>query len=53
MKKLTAFIASSLVWYGVISFITWNLNMPEWHWIAKMLYVIFTFLTYQRVIENK
>lgn len=53
MKKLLAFVLSCTVWYGIISFIIWNLSIPEWHWVAKMLYIIFTLLTYQRVVEKQ
>ena len=53
MKKLLAFILSCTIWYGIISFIIWNLSIPEWHWVAKMLYIIFTLLTYQRVVEKQ
>ena len=53
MKKLLAFVLSCTIWYGIISFIIWNLSIPEWHWVAKMLYIIFTLLTYQRVVEKQ
>lgn len=53
MEKLIAFISSVITWYGIISFIAWELDISEWHWVAKLVYLIFTFLTYQRIIEKR
>lgn len=53
INKLIVFLASCLVWYGIVAFITWDWYLPTWHWVAKMLYFIFVVLTTQRVIDEK
>ncbi len=49
MKSLFAFLASAIVWYGIISFITFNPHIDMWHWFARTSFVIFSLLTWNRV----
>lgn len=53
MKNLIALIISATVWYGITSLVAWNLNISEWHWMARIFWISFTLLTYERVKNNK
>ena len=52
MKTIFNFVASTLVWYGIISFITFNAHIDTWHWAARASFVIFALLTWDRIDKN-
>lgn len=52
MKTLFAFLASTLTWYGIISFITFNAHIETWHWTARASFVILSLLTWDKVDKN-
>lgn len=52
MKSLFAFLASTLIWYGIISFITFNVHADTWHWSARASFVIFSLLMWDKVNKN-
>lgn len=52
MKSVLAFLASTLIWYGIISFITFNPHVETWHWTARLSLGFFSFLTFSKVDKN-
>ena len=52
MKKLTALIISASIWYSVTSFITWNIDIQTWHGLARLFFVVFTILTYEKIFDS-
>lgn len=42
MKKLLASILATSIWYGVFSFITMDFNFENWHWGARLVFLILT-----------
>jgi accessory gene regulator protein AgrB len=47
MKYLLGFILCALMWYGLISFMMWDLSMLNWGWVARMFFVLLTLVTYK------
>jgi hypothetical protein len=52
MKSLSAFLASCIIWYAIISFINFNVYVETWHWAARASFVILSLLTWDRVDKN-
>ena len=52
MKTIFAVVASTLIWYGIISFITFNPHIDTWHWAARASFVILALLTWDKVNKN-
>mgnify|MGYP001584059336 CR=1 FL=1 len=52
MKNLTTLFVAFFMIYGIFALIIWDLNVGNWHWVARTLYLIFTLLIYDRV-KNK
>ena len=52
MKSLLAFLASTLVWYGIISFITFNPHVETWHWTARLSLFLLSLLTFTKANKN-
>ena len=52
MKSLSAFLASCIIWYAIISFITFNVHVDTWHWSARASLVLLSLLTWDRIDKN-
>lgn len=52
MKTIFAVVASTLIWYGIISFITFNAHIDTWHWTARASFVVLALLTWDKVNKN-
>lgn len=52
MKSIFAVVASTLIWYGIISFITFNAHIEMWHWTARASFVVLALLTWDRIDKN-
>lgn len=53
MKKLLASILATSIWYGVFSFITMDFNFENWHWGARLIFLILTGASVNKILTEK
>lgn len=52
MKNLLILLTSLFIWYALTSFVLWNVYIYTWHFTARLLFTVFTLLTYDKVSKT-
>jgi len=52
MKNFLILILSALTIYGLFSFLCWEINIANWNWFARFLYLYLTFSIASIVKDN-
>lgn len=40
MKDLLNIIALNVIWYLLLSFLMWNIDISSWSWFARLVYLV-------------
>jgi hypothetical protein len=52
MKQILTALLILAVWYGIFSFITWNVNISEWSWVSRLIYTMFVLWAISKIDDK-